>query len=595
MKLLLTFLFVTCVAIVLFMSGCDLKNPDQGVTSNSPPPPKGRDLLITEAFALSPDKFYSYSWIELYNPTKKPIDWFQQVLIASGYAIGDGGTIIKTVNTGAAWAETLSNASYGDLHSLFFPQPLIGYAVGNNGTILKIDTFGVHLHDKIVGVPANFASMNLNGIGGIVDDIQARTLFAVGDGGTILRTIDKGVTWTKQPASGNVTAKNLHAVYSLAFPNIFVVGDSGSFYFSANAGSAWSPKIIPEPFRTTNFYTVNFSSRSLLQFGWAAGDGGAILATTNGGSLWLPETSNVSASLRGAFFPRQDELLFPVGYGWIVGDGGTIIRTKTSGAQWEVLTSGVTTNLNSVTFVDSSRGWAFGDGGLVLFTDDGGDSWTAQGSGTTQSLHGSFFTPLTDTAQQIYSLQMIAKRDAIFFDPATGTQNPDVVTPLPDGPVFFATQATITPGAFEIVTNDVNKFNNHTRLGPGVTSILSFTYAIALGEGPFGFSIVKWNLLPSSELRLVKVFIRAQRRGNASTNADTTITTLDVVRFGGYKPLNPLDYPNNIAADAIPEWWSLARYSDDLGDDPSKENTRASFFLTSNPIPGWLSQQRKPH
>jgi len=43
----------------------------------------------------------------------------------------------------------------------------------------------------------------------------------------------------------------------------------------------------------------------------------------------------------------------------------------------------------------------------------------------------------------------------------------------------------------------------------------------------------------------------------------------------------------------IPENWSLARFSNDPGSDPSVENTASSFYLCNQPIPGWFSQQKK--
>src|SRR5262249_7749618 len=98
---------------------------------------------------------------------------------------------------------------------------------------------------------------------------------------------------------------------------------------------------------------------------------------------------------------------------------------------------------------------------------------------------------------------------------------------------------------------------------------------------------VLWTLLPSGEIRLVKYFVRQVIATQQFLALDSTI--VDVVRYGNFRP-SPDAYPNNQPAGLIPEWWSLARYSDDYGDIPSRENASYSFYTTKDPIPRWYSQ-----
>ena len=77
-----------------------------------------------------------------------------------------------------------------------------------------------------------------------------------------------------------------------------------------------------------------------------------------------------------------------------------------------------------------------------------------------------------------------------------------------------------------------------------------------------------------------------------------TTETIDVVRWGGFMASTndfPPDevFPNNEPAGFIPEWWSLARYGDDVGQPVDQSNTRNSFFMSDKPVPGWYSQINK--
>jgi hypothetical protein len=54
-----------------------------------------------------------------------------------------------------------------------------------------------------------------------------------------------------------------------------------------------------------------------------------------------------------------------------------------------------------------------------------------------------------------------------------------------------------------------------------------------------------------------------------------------------------LIFPNNEPAGFIPEWYSLARYVNDVGGDVNTISSKASFYMADRPIPGWYSQRSK--
>ena len=56
-----------------------------------------------------------------------------------GWAVGDKGTVLRTVNGGASWGKGISNAKE-DLLGVYFINAKLGFAVGANGVILRSDS-----------------------------------------------------------------------------------------------------------------------------------------------------------------------------------------------------------------------------------------------------------------------------------------------------------------------------------------------------------------------------------------------------------------------------------------------------------------------
>jgi hypothetical protein len=88
------------------------------------------------------------------------IDWVVQNLFSpwylhsvfftnenTGYATGDGGSIISTENGGLSWNYELV-CTLNDLSSCFFTDETSGYAVGRYGTIIKRTNGGVWIDEK---------------------------------------------------------------------------------------------------------------------------------------------------------------------------------------------------------------------------------------------------------------------------------------------------------------------------------------------------------------------------------------------------------------------------------------------------------------
>ena len=587
------------VAAVFFtLAGCSLVTPPPSEKAR----PLGNDLIINEVFALPPDRYYAYSWIELYNPTDRRIPWYDESYPASLNAVGDNGTFVLTENDGADWTSPPTVPAV-NLNALEFPYPDTGYVVGDNGAVFRVvRVAGQYQFFIPTSVPA---TCNMNSVTSVPLTVSG---FAAGDCGTIIRTTSRGQNWVAQNSR---TTKNINSIKMATVSRIYACGDSGLILRSFSSG-VWETLPVGTAFATTHFYTLGIAG-SLGDTAWVAGENGTILLSKNVGTAsptWFTDTTNTTATLRGSYFFAGTTLA------WVVGDSGTILHKSQTGRAWEKQNSGTTAALRSVTFVDRNRGWVAGDNGLILTTTNGGRRWRQLNSGTTETLNGIYPLPLNIRILDRYVLQMYAQRKEFFFDITTNSVNFDYIVNRDTGYLYFDPEILvqqaggeppddIPPNGFVILNSDSARFTEHTDIGPGKTNILNFSIGYFFDSTTLlGVRPVLWDLLQSGEVRLIRQFFRIRVSGEF---LGLTTQTVDVVRWGGFKPtladlpVDPLYpvprpellYPQNEPAGFIPEWWSLARYGDDVGTTVDLQSTSPSFYMSDRPVPGYYSQINK--
>lgn len=584
--------------VIMTLSGCSLVTPPPSEKTR----PLGEDLIINEVFTLPPDKYYAYSWIELYNPTNKTIQWFDESYPASLNVVGDNGTFLQTENDGADWIIPTSVPAQ-DLNALDFPYPDTGYVGGDNGAMFRAVRVGVSYDFIPVTAPA---TCDINSISSIPLTVSG---FAAGDCGTILRTTTRGRSWVSQNSR---TTKNINSIKMATVSKIFACGDSGLILRSFSSGT-WDALPIGAAYNATNFNTIGISG-SVGDTAWVAGENGTILLSRNAGNpstTWTTDTTNTTVTLRGSHFLAGTTLA------WVVGDSGTILHKSVTGRAWAKQTSGTTASLRSVVFIDSRRGWITGENGLMLMTTNGGRRWTALNSGSSVTLNAAVTLPLNVRILDRYVVQMYAQRKEFFFDLTTGTINFDYIVKTDTGYIYYDPEilfqqaggdrpADIPPNGFVIVNSDSGRFNEHTDIGPGKTNILNFSIGFYYDSTTvFGVRPVLWDLLEAGEVRLIRQFFKTRIANGELLGISTQ--TVDVVRWGGFMPTladlpnDPVSgtpdaallYPQNQPAGFIPEWWSLSRYGNDVGTSLDLQNTYNSFYMSNRPVPGYYSQISK--
>jgi len=288
-------------------------------------------------------------WFSLNSGTTKRLYSVYFTNANTGYAVGDGGTILNTSNIGSNWALQTSGVAYS-LGSIYFPSPNIGYTVGSNGTILKSNNAGTNWTAQSNGESSSFGSVYFTDI---------NTGYVVGAGGKIMKTSNSGANWTDLPCDTSIL---IFYLYSVAFTDIntgYAVGSYGTILKTTNAGASWTAQSSGT---TNDLSSVYFTDANT---GYAVGKAGTILKTSNAGNSWVSLSSGTTKYLYSVFFTDSN-------IGYVVGDAGTIIKTTNAGNTWTAEISGVTNVLYSVFFTDANTGYAVGDNGTILKTLNGG-------------------------------------------------------------------------------------------------------------------------------------------------------------------------------------------------------------------------------
>ncbi|HEY0098716.1 MAG TPA: YCF48-related protein, partial [Pyrinomonadaceae bacterium] len=94
----------------------------------------------------------------------------------------------------------------------------------------------------------------------------------------------------------------------------WAVGERGTILRTVNGGETWSSVSVPGVQRTT-LLSVRFAGED---DGWIVGRGGVILRTEDGGRTWLRQESGTKQNLYALFVNKKQN--------WAVGGDGMVLR-----------------------------------------------------------------------------------------------------------------------------------------------------------------------------------------------------------------------------------------------------------------------------
>lgn len=175
----------------------------------------------------------------------------------------------------------LAANSPNDMHAL---SPSEIFFVGDGGYIYKVSTVGGGANVVNAGnaTTANLARLQSDG---------DKTLVAVGASGAIIRSRDRGVTWSTTTTTPAANANQ--AVEVIGERNYWVGDGSGGFYYTINGGESWVTVSLPGT--PTSIRDVVFATPEVGYVAYdSAGPAGNLAWTITGGNSWVTGLARVA-------------------------------------------------------------------------------------------------------------------------------------------------------------------------------------------------------------------------------------------------------------------------------------------------------------
>ncbi|HUU30050.1 MAG TPA: YCF48-related protein [archaeon] len=198
-----------------------------------------------------------------------------------GWACGERGTLLKTIDGGASWTAAANSGTARWLYDIEFLDPQRGFAVGADQTVLATTDGGASW--SAVEAPSDW---NYNGFLPVYRAVtfQGELGWIVGQNGTILGSSDGGRSWSVQ---GDIFKPELRMLLDLENVHFadqergWAVGRLGTRIMATEDGGA-SWRLLPVPNR------MGLSGVWLGKDGRAvvAGELGTILSSTDSGRNW---------------------------------------------------------------------------------------------------------------------------------------------------------------------------------------------------------------------------------------------------------------------------------------------------------------------
>ncbi|NWG28534.1 MAG: T9SS type A sorting domain-containing protein [Ignavibacteriaceae bacterium] len=271
----------------------------------------------------------------------------------TGWAVGEGGAIIKTTNGGGKWIwyESGVENTLRTVAAVNNGQRVI--AAGDGGMILISEDAGETWSQLSSPTIRNIWNMQI-----ITEEIG----WMVGEGGTALKTSDGGLTWIQQPMPYPTAP-----YWDLSFIDTFfgyICSNSGIILKTTNGGTSWQ---IQQAGDTRSLFTIYAFDTLWIS---AAGFAGKVVYTSNGGNNWI-NVSGVSAAEINKIKFINDTTGFMACSGFY--------QSTDRGISWfyrnDFTVSGTSPLTTNISFPTETTGYFTGGEMLLAKTKDEGEIW----------------------------------------------------------------------------------------------------------------------------------------------------------------------------------------------------------------------------
>ena len=184
-------------------------------------------------------------------------------IIAGGDQFGGAGIILKTSDGGLNWSSVWSGAT--TLRGVSYINESNSIVVGENGSILRTTNSGTTWNFQSSGTNFNLDAVSFTD--SVLGTVVGGGSFSTG--GIILRTTDGGLNWSKQLT----ISKNLYDIKCINEKIGFAVGDYGTILKTINGGIVTEvgnfsnfTQLTPESFLLSQNYPNPFNPTTKIKF-----------------------------------------------------------------------------------------------------------------------------------------------------------------------------------------------------------------------------------------------------------------------------------------------------------------------------------------
>lgn len=280
-----------------------------------------------------------------------------------GWAVA-GNVVLHTTNGGQTWSQQTVPANTW-LYDVQFINAQVGWGAGSQENIIFTNNGGQTWTTLRGGTGSQFSDPLWS-----VDFADPVHGVAVGNG-AVISSSDGGQTWVR-PANDFHSVSN--RLFALDAQHVWSANAGAEILYSINGGELWARSTLYTATATSQVTDVVFRD---AQNGWATvndGPPGFIYRTTNGGQTWQNVGAPATAALSAIAVVDSQTLV-------AAGNNGTILRSIDNGATWVTVTSPNAVNFSDLNFVNSTTGWLVGSQGKIFKSTDGGQTWVPQVSG----------------------------------------------------------------------------------------------------------------------------------------------------------------------------------------------------------------------
>jgi photosystem II stability/assembly factor-like uncharacterized protein len=272
--------------------------------------------------------------------------------------------LLFSSDSGKTWT-TQKNIYDNTIYSVDFDNDTDGVAVGEGGYIIQTSDRGITWSQHVIDT-GYIAQVILRGI----ERTTSRNYVACGEYNLIMYSSDNGIHWTQATKDAWATNISFNGLSMLDDRVGYACGSFGFAIKTTDGGFSW--KFLPKTPLTNELYSIAYPKGDTLN-GISVGETRTIMRTIDGGKNWVNATDPAIAE--GVWIDLNSVTFSSPSTAILVGDKGTIAKSIDGGITWKKLPKIVEQDLYSVFFLDPMIGWASGDSGTVLKTTNGGDSW----------------------------------------------------------------------------------------------------------------------------------------------------------------------------------------------------------------------------